>query len=66
MFLCVEVIMHNIVSYNKLAEWNHFEENVDRCNDELELVNDYFNCLIECDDDQQTCKRVCRNMLSNW
>ena len=57
--------MHNLVSYNQLAEWKHFEENVDRCNDELELINDYFNCLIECDDDQNACKRICRSMLSD-
>jgi len=57
--------MHNLVSYNQLAEWKHFAESVDRCNNELDLVNDYFNCLIECDEDQQTCKRICRNMLSD-
>ena len=57
--------MHNLVSYNQLAEWKHFEETVDNSIDELELINDYFNCLIECDEDQQTCKRICRNMLSD-
>ena len=57
--------MHNLVSYNQLAEWKHFEKTVDQCTDELDLINDYFNCLIECDDDQQTCKRICRNMLSD-
>jgi len=64
-YISVEDIMHNLVSYNQLAEWNHFEETIDRCTDELELINDYFNCLIECDDDQQTCKRVCRSLLSD-
>ena len=57
--------MHNLLPYNQLAEWKHFEETVDRCNDELDLINDYFNCLIECDEDQQTCKRICRNMLND-
>ena len=57
--------MHNLVSYNQLAEWKHFEQAVDKCNDELDLINDYFNCLIECDEDQSTCKRVCRNMLDD-
>ena len=60
----MEDIMHNLLPYNQLAEWKHFEKNVDRCNDELDLINDYFNCLIECDEDQQTCKRICRNMLN--
>ena len=57
--------MHNLVSYNQLAEWKHFEQAVDKCSDELDLINDYFNCLIECDEDQSTCKRVCRNMLDD-
>lgn len=58
-------MMHNLISYNQLAEWNHFEETVDRCNDELDLVNDYFNCLIECDDEKQVCKRICRSLLDH-
>ena len=57
--------MHNLVSYNQLAEWKNFEETVNQCTDELNLINDYFNCLIECDDDQATCKRICRNMLND-
>ena len=61
----MEDIMHNLVSKNQLAEWKHFEETVDKCNDELDLINDYFNCLIECDEDQTTCKRICRNMLND-
>ena len=56
--------MHNLVSYNQLAKWNHFDRDINRSNSEFELVNDYFNCLIECDEDQQFCKRMCRNMLS--
>jgi len=55
--------MHNLVSYNQLAEWNHFEKYATDRNEELELVNDYYNCLIECDDDRGTCKRICRRIL---
>ena len=29
----------------------------------LDLVNDYFGCLIECDEDQSTCKRICKDLL---
>jgi hypothetical protein len=61
----MEVIMHNLISFNQLAEWKHFEKQIDRSNEELDLINDYFNCLIECDDDQSTCKRVCKNILAN-
>ena len=56
--------MHNIISRNQLAEWRQFECTIDRCNEELNLVNDYFDCLIECDDDQATCKRICRRILN--
>ncbi len=52
--------MHNLISRNQLAEWSHFD---DTDTSELDLVNDYFDCIIECEEDQQTCKRVCRNLL---
>jgi len=55
--------MHNLLSRNQLAEWIHIEANLDRTNEELDLVNDYFDCLIECDDDQSKCKRICRILL---
>ena len=65
--LCVKLHggdMHNLISRNQLAEWIHIENTLDRCNEELDLVNDYFNCLIECDEDQVTCKRICRRILN--
>ena len=30
--------MHNLLSRNQLAGWVHIEANLDRCNDELDLV----------------------------
>ena len=57
--------MHNLISYNQLAAWNTLEKTVDAFIDQHEIMNDYFNCLIECDDDQQNCKRICRNMLTH-
>ena len=57
--------MHNILSRNQLAEWIHFESTIDRCNEELDLVNDYFDCLIECDEYQATCKRICIILLDD-
>ena len=56
--LCLEGIMHNLISYNQLAEWT--QEN---SKEQEELVNDYFNCLIECDDNQVVCKRICKEIL---
>lgn len=52
--------MHNIMSRNQLAEWRHIEQEID----DEDLTNDYFNCLIECDEEQSTCKRICRRLLS--
>jgi len=49
---------HSTISFNQLAEWTEF----DSSNDE-NLVNDYFDCLIECEDDHSSCKRICRDML---
>ena len=52
--------MHNILSYNQLAGCKQSVERLD----EADQLNDYYDCLIECDDDQATCKRVCRSILS--
>jgi hypothetical protein len=57
--------MHNLLSRNQLAEWVHIEASLNRCNEELDLVNDYFDCLIECEEDQGTCKRICRILLDD-
>ena len=62
--LCVEDIMHNLISYNQLAGWIKLEKTIDEFTEQNELMNDYFNCLIECDENQQQCKRICREMLS--
>jgi len=56
--------MHNLISRNQLAEWIHIGNNLTRYNTEEDLTNDYFDCLIECDEDQSTCKRICRRLLS--
>jgi len=46
---------NNIMSFNQLADWNN-ETNDD-------LLNDYYDCLIECEDDQPSCKRICKEIL---
>jgi hypothetical protein len=56
--------MHNLISYNQLAGWIKLEKTIDEFTEQNELMNDYFNCLIECDENQQSCKRICREMLS--
>ena len=32
--------------------------------EESDLINDYYECLIDCSEDQATCKRVCRSILT--
>jgi len=60
--------MHNLISHNQLAGWkqsvNHLEKTLDQTMDESDLLNDYYNCLIECDEDRSSCKRICRSILS--
>ena len=57
--------MHNLISYNQLAGWNKLEKTIDEFTEQNETLNDYFNCMIECDDNQQQCKRICREILSS-
>lgn len=59
----MEVIMHNLISYNQLAGWNHLDKTVDKFKEQNDLVNDYFECLTECDDDSQSCRKICRRIL---
>ena len=49
--------MHNLIPYNQLAGSKHtFDSNND-------LLAEYYECLIECDSDQATCKRICKEVL---
>jgi hypothetical protein len=58
----VEVIMHNLVSFNQLAYWHNMIDTDKESEDDL--IAEYFECLTECDDDTQTCRRVCRKILA--
>ena len=53
--------MHNIVSFNQLADWNTVSDDINVEQDDL--INDYYDCLIECEDDQSSCKRICKEIL---
>ena len=57
--------MHNLVSRSQLDEWRHFEDTVDELETELDILNDYYECLIECSDTQAHCKRICRELLKD-
>ena len=64
----IKKIMHNLISHNQLAGWkqsiDRLTHTLDRTLDESDQLNDYYDCLVECDDDQATCKRICRSILS--
>ena len=60
MLIIREDFIHNLMSFNQLASWKEIE--MSQGNDR-ELVNDYFNCLIECEDDQSSCKTICKDIL---
>lgn len=55
--------MHNLLSRSQLDGWRLFEETLDRCEEENQKINDYYECLIECDDSQSSCKRICGEVL---
>ena len=60
MLIIREDFMHNLMSFNQLASWKEIEMSQQ---DDRELVNDYFNCLIECEDDHSSCKTICKDIL---
>ena len=53
--------MHNLISHNQLAGSRHIEYMSDSHND---LIEEYYECLIECDDEQHICKRICKEVLA--
>ena len=56
--------MHNITSRSQLDEWRHFENTLDDVDVEMQKLNDYYECLIECDlTNQSQCKRICKRIL---
>lgn len=76
--------MHNLLSRSQLDEWRHLEKTVEELEleqqwksldqklidleSESDRLNDYYECLIECDAlDQHICKRICKNILNqHW
>ena len=50
--------MHNITSRSQLDEWRHFENTIDELDSETQKLNDYYECLIECDLTNQSSANV--------
>jgi len=63
----LEDVMQNLMSHNQLAGWKQsvlkLEKTLDMVMDESDILNDYYDCLIECDDNHSICKRICRRIL---
>ena len=68
LFFHEEDIMHNLVSFNQLADWTRslkkLSHTLETTIEESDQINDYYECLIDCSDDQSTCKRICRTILT--
>ena len=57
--------MKNLLSRSQFDEWRHLEETIDELEIENRKLDDYYECLIECDAlNQNECKRKCRRILS--
>ena len=48
-------LMHNLIPYNQLAGEDFTSDN--------DSINEYYECLIDCEDDQHICKRICKEVL---
>ena len=48
-------LMHNLISFNQLA--GSYEDEHDT------RLTEYYECLIDCEDDQHICKRICKEVL---
>ena len=56
--------MNNILSHQQLDGWRRFDTRLQELSDENDKLDDYFECIIECDVLKSTdCKRICRSVL---
>jgi len=46
--------MHNLIPFNQLSSEQDAQE---------DLLAEYYECLIDCEDTHSTCKRICREVL---
>lgn len=45
---------HNIVPYNQLRNFHSSED---------QMLDEYYDCIVECREEQGLCKRYCRSIL---
>ena len=51
----------SIMSFNQMAQWKHGVNEIPETQEQL--LDDYFECLIDCEDSQSSCRRVCKEIL---
>jgi len=57
--------MHNVLSRSQLDEWRHFEDPIDSFEPENQKLNDYYECLIESElQNQHESKKICKHILT--
>ena len=49
-----EFFMHNLIPFNQLSSEQDAHE---------DLLAEYYECLIDCEDTHSTCKRICKEVL---
>ncbi len=53
--------MRNLISFNELAFSYQKEDKLQEISNDS--INNYFECITECDDTTQSCKRICKELL---
>ncbi len=52
------------MSRNQLDNYNHFIEYTPQSEeDNVDAMNDYFECIVECELEGSNCKRICKEIL---
>ena len=56
--------MHNLLSHAQLNGWKRFDDTLNKLSVENEKLDDYYECLIECDSLKTSeCRRICKELL---
>ena len=55
--------MHNRVSHNQLAGWSMNDDLTSTSESNITKIDDYFDCLVECADLPNACRRICKNVF---
>ena len=53
----IEVMMSNLNSHNQPDSWDKLEKTIDKFIEQSELINDYYQSLIDTNDNEQECKK---------